>query len=127
MPVESARAAPPLRSPRLPPLEEFPPIVQRELAVRQNQIERIADEGQTRRRGLFDRLAETFGRKDEPPAHPVREPHLSGQAGDSRPRGAGASSPPARAPNVVAMQPQIDPSIDDDQLEIPAFLRRQAN
>ena len=32
------------------------------------------------------------------------------------------------APNVVAMQqPQIDPSIDDDQLEIPAFLRRQAN
>jgi cell division protein FtsZ len=128
MPVEPARAAPPLRSPRLPPLEEFPPIVRHELAVRQGQIERIADEGQTRRRGLFDRLAETFGRRDDPPTHPVREPQLSGQGGDSRPRSAGTSAPPARAPNVVAIQqPQIDPSIDDDQLEIPAFLRRQAN
>ena len=78
--------------------------------------------------GLFDRLAETFGRKDEPPAHPGREPQLSGQAGDSRPRSAGSSSLPARGPNVVAMQqPQIDPTIDDDELEIPAFLRRQAN
>jgi cell division protein FtsZ len=128
MPVESARATTPSRSPRLPPLEEFPPIVQHELAVRQREIGRIADEGQTRRRGLFDRLAETFGRRDEPPAHPGREPQLSGQAGDSRARSAGASAPPARAPNVVAMQqPQIDPSLDDDQLEIPAFLRRQAN
>ncbi len=127
MPVESARATPPSRSPRLPPLEEFPPIVQRELAVRQGQIARIADEGQTRRRGLFDRLAETFGRRDEPPAHPVREPQLSGQTGDSRPRSAATASPSARAANVVAIQPQIDPSIDDDQLEIPAFLRRQAN
>jgi cell division protein FtsZ len=127
MPVESVRAAPPSRSPRLPPLEEFPPIVQRELAVRQGQIARIADEGQTRRRGLFDRLAETFGRRDEAPAHPVREPQLSGQAGDSRPRSAATSPPSARAANVVAIQPQIDPSIDDDQLEIPAFLRRQAN
>jgi cell division protein FtsZ len=104
MPVEPARAAPPLRSPRLPPLEEFPPIVRHELAVRQGQIERIADEGQTRRRGLFDRLAETFGRRDDPPAHPVREPQLSGQGGDSRPRSAGTSAPPARAPNVVAIQ-----------------------
>jgi cell division protein FtsZ len=127
MPVESVRAAPPSRSPRLPPLEEFPPIVRQELVARQGQIERIADEGQTRRRGLFDRLAETFGRRDEPPAQPAREPKLSGQAGDSRPRSHAAAALPARAPNVVAMQPQIDPSIDDDQLEIPAFLRRQAN
>jgi len=28
---------------------------------------------------------------------------------------------------VHHLQPQIDPELDDDQLEIPAFLRRQAN
>jgi cell division protein FtsZ len=127
MPAEPARAASPSRSPRLPALDEFPLIAQREIAARQSQIEHIADEGQKRRRGLLDRLAGTFGRRDDPPAHPGREPQLAGQSGDSRPRGAAGQPPPARAPNVVAMQPQIDPSIDDDQLEIPAFLRRQAN
>ena len=29
--------------------------------------------------------------------------------------------------NVHQLEPQIDPSLDDDDLEIPAFLRRQAN
>ena len=33
------------------------------------------------------------------------------------------------APQTRGQQPlaQIDPGLDDDQLEIPAFLRRQAN
>ena len=33
----------------------------------------------------------------------------------------------ANGGNVHQLEPQIDPSLDDDDLEIPAFLRRQAN
>src|SRR5690349_15297157 len=64
MPAEPARSSPP-RSPRLPAPDEFPPIAQRQIAARQREIEQIADEGQKRRRGLLDRLADTFGRRDE--------------------------------------------------------------
>ena len=129
MPAEPARSSPPSRSPRLPAPDEFPEIAQRQLAGRQRDIEQIADEGQKRRRGLLDRLAGTFGRRDESPSHHGREPQLGAERIESRNRGPAASGPaPApRAANVVAIQPQIDPMIDDDQLEIPAFLRRQAN
>jgi cell division protein FtsZ len=125
MPAEPARPSPP-RSPRLPAPDEFPLIAQRQIAARQKEIEQIADEGQKRRRGLLDRLAGTFGRRDESPSH-GREPQLGGERTDSRHRAAAAPASAPRPANVVAMQPQIDPSIDDDQLEIPAFLRRQAN
>jgi len=126
MPAEPARSSPP-RSPRLPAPDEFPPIAQRQIAARQREIEQIADEGQKRRRGLLDRLADTFGRRDESPSHHDREPQLGSERTDQRSRAGAAAAPAPRAANVVTMQPQIDPSIDDDQLEIPAFLRRQAN
>ena len=48
----------------------------------------------------------------------------------AEPRSAATAAEPAqrhRGANVVAMQHRSIRMIDDDQLEIPAFLRRQAN
>jgi len=51
-----------------------------------------------------------------------KEPEL---AGKPEPKPAPAEAVQLR--QVPAPATQIDPAFDDDQLEIPAFLRRQAN
>ena len=59
-----------------------------------------------------------LGRRDDPVATP-KEPVMNVRAPA---KGQTGSQPRAAQPQV-----QIDTSLDDDQLEIPAFLRRQAN
>ncbi len=125
---------------RMPSLEEFPPIAQREVrAVSQ------ADEHEEERRpmSLLRRLAAVGlgGRREEPdaaqrqppqaprqpapqPMAPARQPQMSGNEFAKRPvaqpqGAAGRLDPQGR---VAPQQPRMS---DDDQLEIPAFLRRQ--
>jgi len=113
---------PQVRPSRIPPIEEFPPIAQAQVEAQRNRIENIAEHSARKKRGLFDRLASVgLGRKDDPPPAP-REPVMAVQA-QPRPQPVA----PARAPAQPAPQAHVDPSLDDDQLEIPAFLRRQAN
>ena len=104
---------------RIPSIDEFPPIAQRQIAEQQTRIENIAEHAARKKKGLFERLASVgLGRKEEPMAPPQREPQMA--------------PPPRQAP---AHQPRMQPPLqsapesayDDDQLEIPAFLRRQAN
>jgi cell division protein FtsZ len=101
-------------TPRMPAPEEFPPIAQQQLAARQGRIEQIADHARSRKKGLLERIKDVgLGRRENaPPAQ--REPQIA------RPE-----------PKIVQAQaknaPAIDPTLDDDQLEIPAFLRRQAS
>ena len=103
--------------PRIPPIEEFPPIAQRQIAAQQNRIENIAEHANRKKKGLFERLAGVgLSRKSDLP--PQKEPELA-----AKPEPKPAAPEPARP----AAPAQIDPSFDDDQLEIPAFLRRQAN
>jgi cell division protein FtsZ len=103
------------RTQRIPPIEDFPPIAQKQIAAKQNRIEHIAEHAARKKKGLFERLASVgLGRKDDPVA-PQREPTMTVQP----PPRAQVAPPPAPA--------HIDPALDDDQLEIPAFLRRQAN
>ena len=111
-----------VRMPRIPSIEEFPPIAQQQVEAQKNRIEHIADHSARKRRGLFDRLASVgLGRKDDPvPAQ--REPTMTVQAQPRAPQPA-----PVRAPVQAPPQAHVDPALDDDQLEIPAFLRRQAN
>jgi cell division protein FtsZ len=126
--VESREAAPsapvrpqPVRSPqppRMPTVEEFPPIAQRQIAAQQNRIENIAEHANRKKRGLFERLAGVgLSRKGDLPAQ--KEPELSARA---EPK-----TPPADAQQSARAAAIADASFDDDQLEIPAFLRRQAN
>ena len=112
-------------APRMPRPEEFPPVAQRQLAQRQADVATIADQGR-RRRGLLERLASVgLGRRDDHAAAP------QSQAPKAEPRlqapQRSETVQPQPASNVHPIPRQIDPMLDDDQLEIPAFLRRQAN
>jgi len=103
---------------QIPPREEFPPIAREQMDARPEKLEQVAQAAQTKRKGLLERLASVglgVRREEESAAAPKvakEEPQMQ----PSQPDG-----------NVHPLQPAIDPSLDDDQLEIPAFLRRQSN
>ncbi|MCA0434262.1 MAG: cell division protein FtsZ [Proteobacteria bacterium] len=109
---------------RIPPLEEFPAIAQRQVAAQQNRIEHIAEHATRKKPGIFERLANVgLGRREEQleaaPAPAVRraEPKMTAAA----PR---TARPAPQAPQQATY---AEPAYEDDQLAIPAFLRRQAN
>jgi cell division protein FtsZ len=122
LPLMPERAPQPaMRQARMPAIEEFPPQVKRQIEAQQSRIESIAEHAQKKKPGLFQRLASVgLGRKDDPaPAPAQREPSIAAQ-----------QPQPQRQPLQPRPLPQPqagDSQLDDDQLEIPAFLRRQAN
>jgi cell division protein FtsZ len=94
-----------------------------------------AEQPQKKRRGLIERLASVgLGRRETPPlaskpepvpvpvAETRSEPRMQAIPEDNR-----APQPANVHPLTPSNEPSIDPGLDDDQLEIPAFLRRQAN
>ncbi len=120
--------------PRMPRVEDFPPIVQAEL-TRAAPEEAQEDRGPI---GLLRRLTNGLARREEEPARlqpaQPRAPKLRQQSAPT--------AEPRRAPSAEAQQyaprrgqfddhgrPAVQPRQvqEDDQLEIPAFLRRQAN
>ena len=135
-----------LRSPwlsmRMPRPEEFPPVAQRQMQAQQAAA---AEQPQKKRRGLIERLASVgLGRREivpvasrpqpqpqpEPVPAPVAEqrsePRMQAIPEDNRaPQPANVH--PLTPSQETGNEPGIDPALDDDQLEIPAFLRRQAN
>ncbi|MCJ2054330.1 cell division protein FtsZ [Methylobacterium sp. J-070] len=143
-PRPAAPAGTPLaRAPRMPQIHELPPIAQTQIMA-----SRAAEEPapESKRTSLLRRLATlgTGGRRDElenapaartaPPAAAqpqMAQPHLQPPA----PPAPRAPAPPA-VPQYRPAQGNLDAQgrmapqtrmMDDDQLEIPAFLRRQAN
>jgi cell division protein FtsZ len=129
-------------APRMPRPDEFPPIAQRQMQAHQAQA---AGEPK-KRRGLIERLASVgLGRRElapvasrpepvpapAPVAEQRSEPRMQAIPEDNRgPQQAGnvhTITPPNAQGHQQANDPAIDPGLDDDQLEIPAFLRRQAN
>ena len=106
---------------RMPAIEDFPPQVKKQIEAQQTRIETIAAQSEKKKPGLFQRLASVgLGRKDDPPAAPApREPSIAMQPAPQRPAMQARPHAPA--------QPHHEQHLDDDQLEIPAFLRRQAN
>jgi cell division protein FtsZ len=118
----AAKASAKVRSQRIPAIEEFPPIAQKQIAAQQNRIEHIAEHAARKKKGLFERLANVgLGRRDDP-APVVREPVMAVRP---EPKVQVTRQQPRQAPPEP--QTYIDPNLDDDQLTIPAFLRRQAN
>ena len=114
-------AARPAQQQRIPSIDQFPAIAQQQVAAQQGRIESIAEHAAKRKKGLFERLADVgLGRREEQAA-PTRE-----QPSQRRPEP--KIQQPAQ-PRMAAPEPQPQPesSYDDDQLAIPAFLRRQAN
>jgi cell division protein FtsZ len=106
---------------RIPSIEQFPAIAQKQVAAQQGRIESIAEHAAKRKKGLFERLADVgLGRREDHPPQ-VREQPAAKRAEPKMQQQAQAR---AAAPEL---QPQPENSYDDDQLAIPAFLRRQAN
>jgi cell division protein FtsZ len=135
------------RGPRMPRIDELPMPAQNEIRARQQGHDEAAPE--KRRRSLLQRLASVgLGRREEaeeeaaepprkaqrpaprPAAPPMPQPRTQErvpdavseygrrpQGGRSAPQGLDQHGRPAPMPSAM----------DDDQLEIPAFLRRQAN
>jgi len=143
---------PAVRQPRMPRIEDLPIPAQNELRAR-----RAAEAGQgdKPRMSLLQRLASVgLGRREDaaPPRPPLPRPANRPPGAErlppySAPRAQDPRGPESRGPEPVSEYakrgsaprpaPQgLDPhgrpaaaapAIDDDQLEIPAFLRRQAN
>ncbi|HSX73344.1 MAG TPA: cell division protein FtsZ [Shinella sp.] len=112
---------------RMPKIEDFPPVVQAEIDHRAAQ-QPVASHGEERGpMGLLKRLTSSLGRHEEAQAaqEPVAQPQqqrrpLSAEASLYAPR-RGQLDDHGRA------NPQPRSLGEDDQLEIPAFLRRQSN
>jgi cell division protein FtsZ len=129
------------RAPRMPRFDELPVPAQNEIRARRGELpEETPDK---RRMTLLQRLAQVgLGRREgevAPAAQPPRPP--AQQAADRAPPRQLARRPDpvsdyAKRPSAPAPQgldihgrqtPPVQKQADDDQLEIPAFLRRQAN
>ncbi|MGE0236218.1 cell division protein FtsZ [Methylocystis sp.] len=117
------------RAPRMPQIEDFPQPIQ-------DQLRQQMGGGDHRRKSLFERLA-SFGASRQEDAHysapaaPAPRPH-GGQPSATHAEYGKRPAVPAGQGGHAALDPhgrralQPRPS-EEDHLEIPAFLRRQAN
>ncbi|RWF23548.1 MAG: cell division protein FtsZ, partial [Mesorhizobium sp.] len=116
---------------RMPRVEDFPPVVKAEVEAKS----RPADHENSGPMGLIKRLTNGLTRREEEPARlqpaQPREPKLRQAAPEMR--RLASQDPQLYAPrrgqldDQGRLTPQSRTVQDDDQLEIPAFLRRQAN
>ena len=119
---QATPAAAQARQTRMPAIEEFPAIAQKQIAAQQNRIEQIAEHAsRNKKKGIFERLANVGLGRREDPVPTSKEPVMAVRAEPKM------QAPRQTRPAPPEMQQQIDPGLDDDQLTIPAFLRRQAN
>jgi len=132
-PVQAApqREPAPVMQSRMPRVEDFPPVVQAA-------VEAKARPAETDERGpisLLKRLTVGLTRREEEPARlepaQPREPKLRQPPAEAR--RIGTQDPQLYAPRRGQLDdhgrltPQARSTHEDDQLEIPAFLRRQSN
>ncbi len=126
-----------IRPVRMPRVEELPEPVQSQIAAQQAGTAHAPQSADQKRLSLMQRLAAVgFGRKEDAPAAPPAPP-APVAAPSAAPSAAHAEymRRPAPRPVQAPAQGQLDVrgrqpaarSVEDDQLEIPAFLRRQAN
>jgi cell division protein FtsZ len=130
IPPQAERAMRPARMPRI---DELPMPAQNQIRASQGQMEPAQDS--TKRMSLMQRLATVgFGRREEHAAPQRQAPEAPRQ--QMSPVHAEYAKRPASPQGYRPAQGQLDPqgrmapaprSAEDDQLEIPAFLRRQAN
>ncbi|WP_102958946.1 cell division protein FtsZ [Mangrovicella endophytica] len=117
-------------APRMPRVEDFPPVVQQEIERRTAAMEPAAAHDDKGAMGLLRRLTTGLSRREEddmlaPDAARAAKPQEQRRPAHVEPN----PYAPRRAAAESAARPvsQVRPAAEDDQLEIPAFLRRQAN
>ncbi|MFK0687317.1 cell division protein FtsZ [Mesorhizobium sp. IMUNJ 23033] len=117
---------------RMPRVEDFPPVVKAEVEAKSRPADHHENGGPM---GLLKRLTNGLTRREEEPARlqpaQPREPKLRQAAPEVR--RLASQDPQLYAPrrgqldDQGRLTPQSRAVQEDDQLEIPAFLRRQAN
>ncbi|MEM5501013.1 cell division protein FtsZ [Ahrensia kielensis] len=129
-------ASTPSAEPRMPQVEDFPPMVQAELETKTARTApRVAEDDDRGPLGLLKRLTNGLSRREEHEA--PAEPRLRPMNPASEQRSEDTRRPLSQEASMYAParsqhdnQGRTQPTAvnqDDDQLEIPAFLRRQAN
>jgi cell division protein FtsZ len=138
----------PKSTPRMPRMEDLPVPAQKELRAKRGELQE-PEHPERRRMGLLERLASVgLGRRHEQedeteePARPAPAALPPKPGNRPQPPRAPNRSPESRAPDPVSeyakrsapqgldqngRQTPVHNSVQDDQLDIPAFLRRQAN
>ncbi|MCM2438199.1 cell division protein FtsZ [Agrobacterium vitis] len=125
-------AAPVMRQPeqsRMPKVEDFSPVVQAELDHRNQPAAQQASEDRGPM-GLLRRITNSLGRQEDNVASDMTAPAPAAASQQRRPLSPEASLYAPRRGNLDdqgRQVPQQRAAHDDDQLEIPAFLRRQSN
>ncbi len=132
IPPAAERPVTPVRMPRI---DELPMPAQNEIKAQRGEL--TADHPEKRRMSLMQRLASVGlgGRRDEAPQPPQtahHQPMPMPKRPPQRAQGPEPVSEYARRPAPQGLDPHGRPAPvhspgEDDQLEIPAFLRRQAN
>ncbi|MBW6422716.1 cell division protein FtsZ [Rhizobium sp. XQZ8] len=111
---------------RMPKVEDFPPVVKAEMEHRAQPVHHVQEERGPM--GLLSKIRNSLGRRDEEQAHvepaapapaPQQRRPLSAEASLYAPRRGNLDDHGRQAPQASHHE--------DDQLEIPAFLRRQSN
>ena len=127
--------------PRMPRFEDLPLPAQNEIRAQRGEAQ-APETPDKRRMSLLQRLASVgLGRRDERPAAPPRpavqptppieqsQPRPAARQSD--PQGPYPASPYGKRPmqslDSHGRQVPVHNSVEEDQLDIPAFLRRQAN
>ena len=125
----------PMRAPRLPQIEDLPLHIRDQIRAHQAGVAAPAPAAtDQRRRTLLGRLAAFASSRDEDakPAAAPSQPQAAARPPAPSPHAdyAKRSAPPAPRPQGLDTHGRAAPvprSFEEDQLEIPAFLRRQSN
>jgi cell division protein FtsZ len=145
IPPAAERVAAPPRMPRMPRVDELPLPAQNEIRAQRGEL--ADDHPEKRRMSLMQRLASVgLGRREEevqapPTAQPMPTAQVAQPAQAERPLRPTVRQPEGRPAPVSeyarrtgpqgldphGRQAPVQNPPEDDQLEIPAFLRRQAN
>jgi cell division protein FtsZ len=129
-----------VRTPRMPRIDELPMPAQNQLRAREQQAQHPHEDPMEKpRMSLLQRLASVgLGRKEEeeaprpvqrqmPAAPAMPRPAAPRPAAHQEPVSEYAKRPAPQGLDPHGRQAPMQPQVDDDQLDIPAFLRRQAN
>ncbi len=119
----------PVRQTRMPSIDELPTPARAQWEAHHNPEAQQVHSPDAKRRTLLDRLA-AFGlsRQEEPQAQPAPRPQMQRPVAPGPVHAEYGQRRPPAGPRVEPQRvTQQARTAEEDQLEIPAFLRRQAN
>jgi cell division protein FtsZ len=132
--IPPAPETPKLRPQRMPQIDELPLPAQKQIRAQRGEMP-IEQGHEVKRRTLLERLAAFGTSRDDPAAAPT--PHEAPAPGANRPspNSIHAEYSKRNAPSARPAQQPLDSqgrlipprAVEEDQLEIPAFLRRQSS